>query len=295
VGKPVDLEELDVFCDGTAVRRAGEVTFSLCRQLVDEFLTVTNEEVCAALQFLWEKRRVITEPAGAMGLAGWLKHREVHADHRRILIVLCGANMDFAQLSRVVQGARIGSAKRRYLQFAIEERAGTLLQLLRDLRTEASIVEFQYGKTHEEEAHPVIGFDALEETHTAMVDRWEKAGVVVEDVTDAPDVRFRAIPLRPDLAAFPLFVEVEFPERAGALMQFLESAPLEASIIYFNYQYSGERVGRALIGFDFPNEDALEKFAQLCLEEESGLRRTQRLSRERMARLCASPGSQQNG
>ena len=69
-GEPTTLDYVDVFCDGTAVKRAGDLTSRLCAQLIDRFVTVTNEEVCAAIQLLWEKQRVIPEPSGAMGVAG---------------------------------------------------------------------------------------------------------------------------------------------------------------------------------------------------------------------------------
>src|SRR5690606_28798935 len=76
VGKPFALDYVDVFCDGTAVKQVGANTYALCAELVDEFETVTNEEVCSAVQYLWEGRRVIAEPSGALGLAGLLKQAE---------------------------------------------------------------------------------------------------------------------------------------------------------------------------------------------------------------------------
>ncbi len=287
-GKPVTLGKVDVFCDGTAVARAGDNTFALCGELIDEYLTVTNEEVCAAMQFLWEQRRIIPEPAGAMGLAGWLSHRDHLPDWSRILFVICGANMDFAQFQRVVRAARIGSARRRYLRFEIEEKPGTLFRLLSELRTRANIVEFQYGKVDPERAWPVIGFDSMEESFGELVEAWETRGLTFEDVTGEPDIEFRAIRYDASLLRMPIFLQVEFFERAGALADFLRGASRLSDFIYFNYQYSGERVGRALIGFDFADAEARGKFLAYAGEPDHATRSVTPLSDAQMQRVAGT-------
>ncbi|MDF1812132.1 MAG: pyridoxal-phosphate dependent enzyme [Verrucomicrobiales bacterium] len=284
-GEPVTLPRVDVFCDGTAVAKAGAKTFEMCNQLIDKFLTVSNEEVCAAMQFLWERKRIIPEPAGAMGLAGWLTHRDHLPRHKNILTIICGSNMDFAQLQRVVRAARIGSSRRRYLRFEIMERPGTLFQLLHELRTKASIVEFQYGKVSPEKAWPVIGFDSKEESFTELEKGWEKRGLRFEDVTGEPDIEFRAIRYDPALLHVPLFLQVEFSERAGALAAFLEGASALSDFVYFNYQYSGERVGRALIGFDFPDQQAREKFLEYAHGKDHATRSVVPLTEDQMTRV----------
>ena len=285
-GEPVSLENVDVFCDGTAVARPGQFTFPICRDLIDQFLTVTNEEVCAAMQYLWERRRVIPEPAGAMGLAGWLSHRDRLPDHRNVLTIVCGANMDFAQLQRVVRAARIGSSRRRYLRFEIEESPGTLFELLSELRTKANIVEFQYGKTSPNLAAPVIGFDMRDEPFGELAKLWGARGLAFVDVTGEPDIEFRAINYDPSLFSSPLFVQVEFPERAGALADFLEgAADLAADIVYFNYQFTGERVGRALIGFDFRDAESRNKFGVYAGGVDTSARTARPLSDEQAQRI----------
>lgn len=289
-GEPVRLDSVDVFCDGTAVAVAGDETFKLCRGLVDEFLTVTNEEVCAAMQFLWEKKRVIPEPAGAMGLAGWATHRDRLPRHRKVLAIVCGANMDFAQLQRVVRAAHIGSHTRRYLRFEIEERPGTLFQLLNELRTRASIVEFQYGKTDSKKAWPVIGFDSVEESFNELESAWKERGLKFEDVTGEPDVEFRAFNLESGLLHEPLFLQIEFSERAGALAAFLEGASKLSDFVYFDYQYSGERVGRALIGFDFPDNKARNRFLEFAETSRNATRNYEALSEAQMHRVLGRPG-----
>lgn len=264
-GRPVTLPYVDVFCDGTAVKRVGENTYRLCKELVDDFVTVTNEEVCAAIQLLWESRRIIAEPSGAMGLAGLLKDEE-RARGKRCLTILSGANMDFGLLAWVARHAGIGARRRRYVRFEIGERAGTMLALLDAAMEGINIIEFQYGKRHPECAWPVIGFEASPMELQTMYDRLRDLGVPHEDVTGQADVEFRIIPYEPSLFANPYFISFEFPERPGALHDFLDLFRGMASICYFNYTYTGEQVGRALMGFEFDSEQTRAKFVQILKE-----------------------------
>lgn len=253
-GKPERLESLDVFCDGTAVRRAGDITWRLCKDLIDEIVTVTNSEVCAAIEFLWEHRRIIPEPAGAMGVAAWLKSGPGrHA--RTSLCVICGGNMDFAQFSTVVRQAAIGSRTRRFVRFRLPEKAGALHHLVKSLRRSVNIIEFQYGRNHPETAYPVIGFDADAGAWDALQTEWRTSGQWFEEVTGRPEVDARVIPFDTRGLDSAVFCRVEFPERAGALSDFLGHAGETASICYFNYSFTGERVGRAILGLLFRNDN----------------------------------------
>lgn len=248
-GKPTPLDYLDVFCDGTAVREAGVLTHAICSQTIDEFITVSNEEVCAGIQLLWNHGRIIPETSGAMGIAAWLKHKQRFAN-QKCLTIICGANMDFARLSWIVRHAGIGSATRIYYQFKIHEQPGTLFKVLEIVRTRANIIEFQYGKNSLEAAYPVIGFDAHPESLEQIKVDLSEAEIPYRDVTGSSSVEFRMIPWNPGLMQEPVFIQVEFPERAGALSDFLRRFHQNVNICYFSYQYSGERVGRALIGFE---------------------------------------------
>lgn len=253
-GKPVALDYVDVFCDGTAVRKAGDLTFPLCRDLVDEFMTVTNEEVCAAIQVLWEQIRCVPEPAGAMGLAGLLKTAG-RFEGKRILCLLCGANMDFGRLAMIARQAGIGARRRRYFRFEIAERSGTMLELLETALAGFNIIEFQYGKTHPTRAWPVIGFEASPPELDVFERCLRDAAIPYEDVTSQEDVVFRIINYDPAQFKNPFFIKLEFPERAGALHDFLAAMSGSANICYFNYAFTGEEVGRALMGFEFDSQD----------------------------------------
>lgn len=260
-GGPVALDKVDVFCDGTAVRKVGELTYKVCATMVDEWMTVSNGEVSAAVQFLWEQLRCIPEPSGAMGMAAVLKRRE-SLKGQRILTILCGANMDFEQLASISQRAAVGASRRRYLRIRISEKNGAMQALLSSLPESLNIADFQYGKTHESEAAPVIGFDLDESQYDLLLQALAKGGYHYSEVTSDTDVNFRMIHYDPKLFAFPKFITLEFHERPGALADFLREVSPHANLCYFNYVYSGERVGRALLGFEFDSEKGSEAFIE---------------------------------
>ena len=260
-GKPVELDYVDVFCDGTAVKKVGELTYPVCREVVDEFMTVTNEEVSAAIEILWKTSRVIPEPSGAMGLAAVLK-RQSELVGKKVVTILCGANMDFHQLGNISSASGIGSATKRYFQFHIAEHSGELLRLLVEGLSGLNIVDFQYGKTDESDSWPILGIQGTTQELEELPEKLKQADIGFKDVTSSPDVSFRVIPFRSRLISHAYFIELEFPERAGALHNFLSSVRGSANICYFNYQYTGERVGRALIGFEFPSVNDRRDFIE---------------------------------
>lgn len=264
-GKPVELEYIDVFCDGTAVKKVGELTYALCTGLIDEFITVTNEEVCAAIQILWEKQRCVPEPSGAMGLAGLMKQQDEVKD-AKTLCILAGSNMDFGQLAWVAQHAAIGGARRKYFRFELPERPGALLELLDSALEGINIIEIQYGKMHETKAWPVIAFEASPPELDLFDRRLRELEIHHEDVTSTEDVEFRIIHYEPSLFNNPYFFILEFPERPGALHDFLELLHGVASLCYFNYSYTGEQVGRAMVGFEFETEDKRAEFKKILRE-----------------------------
>lgn len=253
-GKPVALEQVDLFCDGTAVRTAGDLPFQICRHTLSRIETVTNAEVSHAMRALWEGLRCISEPSGAMGLAAVLKNRRKLIG-KRILVVLCGANIDFQQLGLIAQSVGSEHHASRTLRVRIPERPGAMLELLDSCFAGINITDFQYGKTGEAEAWPVFTITAED---AAVLDgvpaKLSAGGFPWEDLTGAVDVAFRAIPLRGDLLKNPAFLRLDFYERPGALHDFLgQRIQGNANICYFNYRQSGERIGRALIGLEFPS------------------------------------------
>lgn len=267
-GKPVSLPELDIFCDGTAVRKAGELPFEVCREVIDEFVTVTNTEVCEAIRLCWDRLRCLAEPSGAMGLAGAWKQREKLAG-KQVLTVLCGANIDFNRLATIAGEVGEGDRIRHYLRIRIEEKGGSMLKLLDDAFEGTAIRLFQYGMNHREVAWPLFGLTLSEEEMEGIRTTLHQKGYQFEELEEPEEVNFRLIPLRADLLLAPVFLDLEFYERPGALHSFLVGTIRgRGSFCYFNYTYSGERVGRALIGMDFASED--ERFEFLSSLPSSG-------------------------
>ncbi len=270
-GHPVELDYVDVFCDGTAVKKAGNLTYALCSELIDEFITVTNEEVCAAIQLMWEARRCIPEPSGAMGIAGLMKQQD-QVKGQKVLCLLCGSNLDFGQLAWIGQHAGIGGGRRRYMRFEISEDRGQILNLLDNALDDINIIDFQYGKVHPKKAWPVIGFEASPMDLQLLDQRLGDIAIPHEDVTSEEDVEFRIIHYESDLFSHPYFITLEFPERPGALHDFLAMLRGAANLCYFNYSYSGELVGRALIGFQFNSQDERAAFKKILADSHHAYR-----------------------
>ncbi len=283
-GEPVTLDQVDVFCDGTAVRRAGRLTHQLCAEVIDEWMTVTNDEVSAAIQFHWEHLRCIPEPSGAMGVAAALKRR-AELKGKRVLTILCGANMDFEQLATIARRSAVGASRRHYLRIGIKETAGAMYRLLETLPHTVNIADFQYGKIDTVEAHPVIGFDLAPMEFEILTRALHRGGFEFTDVTTDPDVAFRLIPYQPQLMRQPFFMTLEFHERTGALADFLRVVSPHASLCYFNYIYSGERVGRALLAFEFDAPADNANFERLLNSAPHAYRAYQRVPTEIAQRI----------
>lgn len=283
-GHPVTLDKIDVFCDGTAVRKVGTLTHQVCAEVVDEWTTVTNDEVSAAIQFLWEQFRCIPEPSGAMGVAALLKDRQRFAG-KRVLTVLCGANMDFEQLATIARRAAVGASNRRFLRIDIPEKAGAMYGLLDALPDSVNIVEFQYGKTDADQASPVIGFDVSGMQFELLGKALSDAGYHYTEVTSETDVAFRLIHYESKLLHFPYFITLEFHERPGALAEFLRAVSPHSNLCYFNYVYSGERVGRALLGFEFDTEAQNAAFDAVLKSASPAYRAYEKVSKGTMQRI----------
>ncbi len=287
-GHPVTLDQVDIFCDGTAVRKAGELPFEICRESLDRMVTVSNSEVSRAIRTLWEGLRCVSEPAGAMGLAAVMKERAAMAG-KKVLVILCGANIDFLQLGLIAQSEGAAQSASRTLRVRIPERPGTMLELLDTCFEGLNIADFQYGKTHASEAWPAFTITAEDpQVLEALPAKLDAGGFLWEDLTGAIDIAFRAIPLRGDLLTCPAFLRLDFYERAGALHDFLDKLVRgRASLCYFNYRQSGERIGRALIGLDFADETKRREFLESVPEQGEGYRSCKPVDAATAGRLTA--------
>lgn len=284
-GQPTRLESLDIFCDGTAVREAGKLTLELCRQLIDDFITVSNDEVCAAMHFLWNHHRCISEPSGAMGIAAVLQDTAALNNHK-VLTVLCGANVDFSQLGAIAMSTGTAHKQRHYLRIEIPEQPGAMLHLLDKCLHQVNIIDFQYGKTHPQQAWPIFGIAADTAALHQVEQHLRSQQLNYQRIEAADDIHFRIIPYRDELMSHPLFLKLEFYERPGALYDFLhERVRGQANFCYFNYHYSGERVGRALIGFEFDSTQQRKQFIQQLPSQGPGYRQCTQVEADALARI----------
>ncbi len=266
-GVPSPLDYVDVFCDGTAVRQTGDLTTPLCAELLDGIITLSNDLVCAAIQLLWSHARILPEPSGALGVAAMLKQKPPSG--ARPIAIISGGNVDFEQLAWIARRAGIGLKRRRFFRFHIREETGSLIQLLEQALDGINIFDFQYGKLHRDYAWPVLGCEGTDAQFAALDRQLALLGIEAKEVTGEADVDFRIIHYESDLWAKPFFCILEFPERPGALFDFMRVVGQRTSICYFNYASTGEQVGRALMGFEFETESDEHWFKALL--EESGL------------------------
>ncbi len=258
-GERVALPYVDVFCDGTAVRLAGEVTYPLCAELLDGIVCVSNGEVCEAMRTLWESIRVVPEPSGALGMAALLQDwdKGVIKSGDKCLFIISGANMDFSQLISVASraGGRDQNYTLRYLRIPMETKRGQVLRYLRQIPQGVQLRDVQYGRIDGDIQYPVFGVYGTQEDFAEINKRLSEKGLKAEDVTQDDDVRFRMISYDRARLTHPVFFVIDFPERPGAFYEFMSAMGEYASLCYFNYQYTGEHVGRAFVGFEFDSRE----------------------------------------
>ncbi len=260
---PVNLERVSLFADGVAVRRIGEETFRLCRAYLDEVITVSNDEICAALKDIFDDTRAIAEPSGALSLAGLKKYSHDHALHgARLAAVLSGANVNFHNLRYVSERCEIGEKREGILAVSIPERKGAFLDFCHQLGNRV-VTEFNYRYSSSDKAGIFVGVrltQGNDELHQ-IIDGLQSAGYPVINMTDNDlaknHVRYM-VGGRPCAGLNERLLSFEFPEQPGALMRFLETLCSRWNITLFHYRNHGADYGRELCAFELPAADDQE-------------------------------------
>ncbi|MGI9247319.1 MAG: threonine ammonia-lyase, biosynthetic [Steroidobacteraceae bacterium] len=260
-GERVTLERVGIFADGVAVRRVGEETFRLAQKYVDEVLLVTTDEICAAIQDIFEDNRTIAEPAGALAVAGLKRYVAREQCRGRTLVALnCGANINFDRLRHVAERADIGAQREALLAVEIPEEPGSFLRFCR-LLGPRSVTEFNYRYDDAHSARifagvALTGGQSEKEQLLALV---AAGGYRVIDMSDDEmaklHVRYMVGGHAHGLQHERLF-RFEFPERPGALLRFLEAVGAHWNISLFHYRNHGSDYGRVLAGVQVPPADA---------------------------------------
>ncbi len=255
-GRRVTLEKLGLFADGVAVRRVGEESFALARRYVDEIITVNTDEICAAIQDVFEDTRSILEPAGALAVAGIKRHAATAASGQRYVAINSGANLNFDRLRYIAERADLGAGREALLAVEIPEQPGSFLNFCGALG-QHNVTEFNYRYQGADRARLFVGFglNAGQENCAAVISRLTAAGYGVIDMSGNEmaklHVRYMIGGSGHGLADELLF-RFEFPERPGALLGFLKAIGSTWNITLFHYRNHGSDNGRVLTGIEVP-------------------------------------------
>ena len=252
----VTLPHVNLFADGVAVRQVGRETFRLARELVDEMVLVDTDEICAAIKDIFEDTRTVLEPAGALALAGakrWIARRGARA--RTLVAIASGANMNFDRLRFVAERAELGEHREAVLAVTIPERPGSFRALCA-LLGKRSVTEFNYRYAPGSEAHVFLGVSVAgrEETER-LIASLARHGMPATDLSDNEMAKLHGRHLvggRAPARVPELLYRFEFPERPGALMNFLTRMGSDWNISLFHYRNHGADVGRVLVGLQVP-------------------------------------------
>jgi len=268
-GEPVVLDHVGIFADGVAVRRVGDETFRLCQQYVDEIITVDTDQICAAIRDIFEDTRSIVEPAGGLSVAGAKKYIAEHQlEGQNFVTINCGANVNFDRLRHIAERAAVGEQTEMLLAVEIPEEPGSFRKFC-ELIGRRGITEFNYRYSDHKNAHIFVGIQLSGggEERYALIAELEKAGYLLADLSDNEmaklHVRHMVGGRSPGIANERLF-RFEFPERPGALLDFLNAIGTDWNISLFHYRNHGSDYGRILAGIDVPEDETTELEAHLA-------------------------------
>jgi threonine dehydratase len=276
-GKRVLLNDVGLFSDGTAVKFVGEETFRITRKLVDDFIIVDTDEVCAAIKDVFTDTRSIVEPAGALGVAAIKQYVAAHKCKGQTLIsITCGANMNFDRLRFVAERAEFGEQREALFAVTIPEERGSFKRFC-ELVGPRAVTEFNYRISDAQQAHVFVGVAIAKRDEADKIERnFVRHGFPTVNLTDdelAKEHVRHMVGGRSPLAADERLFRFIFPERPGALMRFLSSLHPGWNISLFHYRNQGADYGRILVGIQVPHGDRkafdtfLEALAYPCTEE----------------------------
>jgi len=280
--KRVTLADVDLFSDGTAVKLVGEETFRVARGLVDEFMTVDTDAVCAAIKDIFVDTRSIVEPAGALAVAAIKQYVATHKTKgETYAAILCGANMNFDRLRFVAERAEVGEEREALLAVTIPEERGSFRRFCELIGTlpggPRNVTEFNYRISDAAKAHVFVGLTTQGKGEsTKIAANFTRHGFEALDLThdDLAQEHIRhMVGGHSSLAKDERLLRFVFPERPGALLKFLSLMPPGWNISLFHYRNQGADYGRILVGLQVPRSDDrifarfLETLGYPCVEE----------------------------
>ncbi|RCK67247.1 Threonine dehydratase, mitochondrial [Candida viswanathii] len=269
--RPTVLDRVGLFADGTAVKVLGDETWRLARELVDDVVRVNTDELCAAIKDIFEDTRLITEPSGALSVAGLKKYIEENPDidhsDKTYVPILSGANMNFDRLRFVSERAVLGEGKEVSLAVTIPEKPGEFARLQNIINPRA-ITEFSYRCSGESTANIFVSFNVVDKNRekSSVIGEMNAAGYEVVDISENELAKSHGRYLVGGKApvaktAQEKIYQFEFPEKPNALFNFLQALKSDWDISLFNYRNHGHDVGKILCGFTLP-EGSEQDFQQ---------------------------------
>lgn len=262
-GERVVLDKIGIFADGAAVKQAGEENYRLAKELVDEILLVSIDEICAAVKDIFEDTRSIPEPAGALAVAGLKQYVERESlGSKELVAIFSGANVNFDRLRHIAELSALGEKREALIAIMIPERPGSFRRLCHDLGPRL-ITEFNYRYADDNDAHVFTGVqlkNGIEEKNTLLNHLEEKGYDVIDlsnDVIAKMHIRYMVGGHAPQ-AEDEIIYRFEFPERSGALLHFLTEMGERWNISLFHYRNHGAAYGRVLMGFQVKQEEREE-------------------------------------
>jgi len=268
--KIVELSSVGQFADGVAVKKIGKNTFDIGKKHIDKMIRVNTDEICAAIKDVFEDTRSILEPAGALSIAG-MKKDILNSNHsnRKMVAIACGANMNFERLRFVAERAELGECKEVMMAVEIPERAGSLIDFCK-LLDNRNLTEFSYRMSNSMNAQIFVGVQVygLNDKKT-LLNVFRDSEYSFIDISDDElsknHLRHMVggrLPRDFQEKEYRNFIELlyrfEFPERPGALINFLNNMKSNWSISIFHYRNYGSDVGKIVIGVLIDKNEILE-------------------------------------
>lgn len=263
-GRRVALPDVGLFADGTAVKQVGKETFRIARALVDEFVIVDTDAVCAAIKDVFVDTRSIVEPSGAMAVAAIKQYVATHkAKGATYAAILCGANMNFDRLRFVAERAEVGEEREALFAVTIPEERGSFrrfCELVEDLPGgPRNVTEFNYRISDAQQAHVFVGLTTQGKGESARITaNFVRHGFATLDLTHdelAKEHVRHMVGGHSPLAQDERLLRFVFPERPGALLKFLNLLKPTWNISLFHYRNQGADYGRTLVGLQVPSKD----------------------------------------
>ncbi len=267
-GQPTTLNIVDKFADGVAVKMIGTNTYDIASRVVNSAITATNDEICAAVKDVFEATRTVVEPAGALALAGLIADvRNGKAPDGDCVIIISGANVNFDRIGHIVERAELGAGGEMLFAATIPEKPGAFLNFCRALSgaNEAgegsrAVTEFNYRYADESDAHVLVGVKLSPDcSREQVLTDMQNEGITVADLSHdrlAKRHLRHMVGGRAGVDIPEVIYRFEFPERPGALTDFLINLDARWNISLFHYRNHGSSTGHVLCGFQVPKGDA---------------------------------------